>query len=138
MTKFFIIFKKTLFWSNLAHFSNFWGKKKLFQNIRLCHGKLHIKSEHHAKIQKIQMIPFQEKTRTHGMTEGQTDPILQEPFGYYWGSNKYNCSGLTFTYQSTEYDVVQIGCLHHSQHAKKSAQFTNSFLRLSRFQGFMN
>ena len=42
----------------------------------------------HPKIQKKLMIQFQENIPTEGRMEGQTDPILQDPSGYCWESNK--------------------------------------------------
>ena len=46
------------------------------------------------------MTQFQENTYTGGRREGQTDPISQDPSGYCWGSNKYNCSRVTFKSQT--------------------------------------
>ena len=93
MTQFSNKFKKTLF---LAHFPHLWGKKNFFQKIWLCHSQLHMGFQHHAKIQSKLMTQFKENDRTDTQKDGQkdkriegrTDPILQDPSGYGWRSNK--------------------------------------------------
>ena len=73
MTKFFNIFKKPCFWPIFDPFSQCFGQKKFFQKIRLCHAKLHMGFQHHAKIQKKLIIQFQENGCTDGSTDGRTD-----------------------------------------------------------------
>ena len=55
MTKFFFKFKKTYFWSFLAHFPNFWGKKS-FSMKSSCYAQLLKGFRDHAKIQRNLMI----------------------------------------------------------------------------------
>ena len=52
MTKFFNKFKKPCFWPFFGPFSQFWGQKKMFGKICLCHAQLHMDFQHHAKIYK--------------------------------------------------------------------------------------
>ena len=77
MTKFFFKFKKPYFWPIFRIFG-----AKVFP------------------IQGNLMTQFQENTYTGGRREGQTDPISQDPSGYCWGSNKDNCSRVTFKSQT--------------------------------------
>ena len=60
MTKFFFKFKKIYFWP----ISQFWGQKKLFQKILLCHTQHDKGFQYHAKIQRNLMTQFQENTQT--------------------------------------------------------------------------
>ena len=64
---------------------------------------------------KKNMIQSQENT----WTDRRTDPILQDPSGYHWRFNKYNCSGLVFISQRyIEQCWSNQKLLHHNQHAK--------------------
>ena len=118
MTKFFFRFKNPYFWSFLAHFSNFGGKKG-FSMKSICYAQLLQGFWHHAKTQKNLMIQFQENTQTDVKRPEWTDPISQDPSSYRQGSNKWNWSKLAFksqryTVQCWSYQKL----LHHSQHAK--------------------
>ena len=74
-------------------FPQFSGQQKFFQKIRLCYAQPDEGFQYHTEIQRNLMIQFQETPR---QTTGWTDPILQDPFSYSNGPNKYNCSRLTF------------------------------------------
>ena len=50
MTKFFNKFKKLSFWPIFGSYPQYWGQKKFFQKIRLCHVQLHMGFQHHAKV----------------------------------------------------------------------------------------
>ena len=74
MTKFFLKFKKTHFWSFLAHFPKFCGK--FFPPMKSsCYAQLLKDFWHNAKIQRNLMIQFQENTQTDVRRQGLTDPI---------------------------------------------------------------
>ena len=85
MTKFSNKFKNPVF----GLFSPFLGQKNFSWKIQLCHIHLHMGFQHRAKIQKKLMIQFKENAWTDGRTEGQTDPILQDPSSYRHGSKKH-------------------------------------------------
>ena len=63
MIKFFFKFKKPYFCPFLAHFHNFWGKKR-FSTKPSCYAQLQKGFWHHTKIQRNLMIEFQENTQT--------------------------------------------------------------------------
>ena len=87
MTKFFFKFKKPYFWSFLAHFPNFWGKK-CFSMKSSFYAQLYKGFWHHAKIQRNLMIQFQENTQTDVWRLRWTDPISKNPSSYRHGFNK--------------------------------------------------
>ena len=91
-----------LFW---VHFFNIWSKKSFFQKLQLCQAQLHKGPYHHAKIQGNIMIQFQENTSTNGWTEGRTDPISLDPFGYRWGLTSTAAVDWHLKVQDIEYDV---------------------------------
>ena len=91
--------KNRIFGKFLAHFPNFWSKKRFFQKFQLCHAQLHKSVYYHAKIQGNQIIQFQENSQTDCRTEGRTDPISYDPSGYRRGSNINHCSRLAFKSQ---------------------------------------
>ena len=74
MTKFFFKFKKPYFWSFLAHFPNFWGKKS-FPTKSSCYAQHHNGFWHNAKINRNLIIQLQENTQTDVRRQGWTDPI---------------------------------------------------------------
>ena len=72
MTTFFNILKKIPCFQLIFHpFSQFWGQKKIFWKIWLCHAQLHMDFQHHAKTQKKLMIQFEENTWTIGRKDRQ-------------------------------------------------------------------
>ena len=99
MTKFFFKFTKPYFWLFLGHISQCFGQKSFSKKLG-CHAQFHMGFWHHAKIQRNLMIQFQESTQTDIRREGMmTDPISQDLCSYRQGTNKYNCSRLTFKSQ---------------------------------------
>ena len=104
MTKFSNKLKKPCFWPIFPNLGQ--KKKKCSQNIRLCHAQLHMSFQHHTKFQKKLMIQFHENAWTEGWTERRTDPILQDPSSYCWGSNNVD---LLFSYGAVLIFVQLIG-----------------------------
>ena len=89
MTKFFFKFKKPYFWSFLAHFPNFRGKKS-FSMKSSCYARLLKGFWHHAKIQGKLMTGLTSKTAVNWYLK----------------------------VKDIEYNVGLTKDLHHSQHAK--------------------
>ena len=86
MTKIFMT-KKPRFWPFLVHSPNLWGKR-FFSGKSMC-NYISVSSTM-SKFRKKLMIEPQENTRQkdEGWTEGETEPILQDPSGYCRRSNK--------------------------------------------------
>ena len=99
--------KNRIFGKFLAHFPNFWSKKRFFQKFQICHAQLHKSVYYHAKIQGNLLIQFQENIQTDCRTEGRTDPISYDPSGYRRGSNINNYSRPAFKSQRQSTMMVQ-------------------------------
>ena len=92
MTKVFFKFKKPYFWPLFDPLAKFLEQNRFFpknsgllpttskQSLAPCQNSGNLK------------IQFQENTQTDSKMEEQTDPISQDPSGYRWESNRYNCS----------------------------------------------
>ena len=82
----------------LRHFPNF-GGKKCFSKISssVTHNFISVSSTM-PNLKKL-IIKFHGNTWADRRTEGWTEPILKDPSGYRWGSNKYSCCSLEFKSQ---------------------------------------
>ena len=76
----------------------FLGKKKSFPKKSGCHVQLHGFLAPWENSEKSN-DPIQNNTQTYVSREGWTDLISEYPSSYHQGSNKYNCSRLTFKSQ---------------------------------------
>ena len=107
MTKFSNKLKNPCFWPILGPFSQFWEQKKFPRKSGSVMHKFTWDSSTMSKFRKnySKKTPGEMEGRTDRQTEGQTEPISQDPSGYHRGSNKGN---LTFPRHTV--NVIELNC----------------------------
>ena len=107
MTKFSNKLVQPCFWPILGPFSQFWEQKKFPRKSGSVMHKFTWDSSTMSKFRKnySKKTPGEMEGRTDRQTEGQTEPISQDPSGYHWGSNKGN---LTFPRHTV--NVIELNC----------------------------
>ena len=113
-------FKKPFFWPILGPFSQFWGQKKIcHENPAAMHNfkwdystmlKFRKNWSHNSKKMAGETEGWKDK-RTGRRTEGQTDPILQNPSSYCQGSNNYR--NITDTHQNISQTFEEKSIIFH-------------------------